>query len=285
MVAFFSPCCVAMLPAYIAFALGKSHADAGGEEPRVSRGRREAGAVLVWGGLLVAALGLGRLALEALAVFQLPAGGTSPEDRNLSVLLSAAGILAVLAGLWSTADARRFAEGLLFGGLATLGFLVVFVAIGFPIAYAGSAIKGGLGWVAVAVGLGLVGLGVWTLAGRRLPIRIPTFDPTRSGRLGFLLYGVAYGLASLSCTFPIFLVVVSLSFSVGGPAGVAAFAAYALGKGSLMTLVTVLATASPSAVEGRLKKILPRFDRVMATVTILAGAFIVYYFGVVYARL
>lgn len=283
MVAFFSPCCVAMLPAYVAFALGKVHAGPPEAGAQASRRRREAGALLVWGGLLVAAFGLGRLAPEALAAFGLPTAGASPEERNLSVLLSSAGIAAVLVGLWSTAQPRRFAEGLLFGALATAGFLVVFVAIGFPIAYAAAALKGGLGWVAFAVGMALVALGLWTLAGRRLPVRIPTFDPTGSGRSGFFLYGIAYGLASLSCTFPIFLVVVSLATVVGGAAGVAAFAAYALGKGSLMTLVTVLATASPAAVEGRLKKLLPRFDQVMALVTILSGALIAYYFGVLYS--
>ncbi len=62
----------------------------------------------------------------------------------------------------------------------------------------------------------------------------------------------------------------------------AAFAAYALGKGTLMVLVAVLSTASPAAVEGRLRKLLPRFDQLMAVVVVASGAFIAYYFGVLY---
>jgi len=65
----------------------------------------------------------------------------------------------------------------------------------------------------------------------------------------------------------------------GFGAALAAFAAYALGKGAIMILVTVLATASPAAVEGRLKQWLPKFDKAMAVVLIASGAFIVYYFA------
>ncbi len=286
MVAFFSPCCVAMLPAYVSFALGRaevsgSAAGAGGAE--VSRRRRELGAIAVWGGLVVAALGLGRLAVEAIATFGGAAVPSSPEDRNLSVAMAAAGIVLALLGFALTADRKRLRAGLAFGGLATVGFLVVFVGIGLPIAYLASGLPSGLGYLAVGVGIALVGLGIYTLTGRRLPIRIPAFDPAGRGRFGFLLFGIAYGLASLSCTFPIFLSVVALAALSGGAAGVAALAAYALGKGSIMILVTVLSTASPAAVEGRLRKLLPRFDQLMAAVTILSGAFIAYYFGFLYA--
>lgn len=287
MVAFFSPCCVAMLPAYISFALGR--AEAAGDPPveagprETPRARREAGAVAVWGGLILAALGLGRLALEALSAFGGPASATTPEERSASVALAAAGILATVAGFAATADKRRLRSGLAFGGLATLGFLAVFVAIGLPIAYAATALRPLLGALAVVVGISLVALGLYTLTGRHLPVRIPTFDPARGGPLGFFLFGIAYGLASLSCTFPIFLSVVALASLLGGAAGVLAFAAYALGKGSVMILLTVLSTASPAAVEGRLKRLLPRFDQVMAGVTVISGAFIAFYFGTLYA--
>jgi len=79
-------------------------------------------------------------------------------------------------------------------------------------------------------------------------------------------------------------VVVILALASGGfVTAVAAFAAYALGKGTLMILVTVLSMASPTALEGKLKRILPRFDQVMYAVLVVAGAFVAYYFGVLYA--
>ena len=280
MVAFFSPCCAVMLPAYVSFTLGRSEGEAPEALPTsASRGRKELGAIAVWGGLLVAGLGLGRLALEA---FGAVASG-NPEDRGLSVTFAAVGIALTLAGFAATADRRALRSGLAFGGLATLGILAVFMAIGLPIAWTSPGVSSSRGLLAVGVGIGLIVLGGLTLAGKRIPIRIPAFSPERRGPLGFFLFGAAYGLASLACTFPIFLSVVTLAALVGGAAGALAIAAYALGKGSLMILVTVLSTASPAAVEGRLRKIMPKFDHAMAAVTVLAGVFIVYYFGVLYA--
>jgi cytochrome c-type biogenesis protein len=280
MVAFFSPCCAVMLPAYVSFTLGHHEGGAPPAAAKIgSRGRRELGAIAVWGGLLVAGLGLGRLALEAFGAL----GSGSPEDRGLSVALAAVGIAVTLAGFAATADRRALRAGLAFGGLATLGLLTVFLAIGLPIAWTSPGLTSSLGWFAVGVGVALIAVGALTLLGKRIPIRIPAFSPERRGPVGFFLYGAAYGLASLACTFPIFLSVITLAAIVGGGAGALAIAAYALGKGSLMILVTVLSIASPAAVEGRLRKIMPKFDHAMAAVTVLAGVFIVYYFGVLYA--
>jgi len=285
MVAFFSPCCVALLPAYVSFALGKSEgvAAAPASSP-VARARREAGAIAVWLGLILAALGVGRLALDSLAAFGGPAPSTTAEEREFSVLLAAGGIALTLAVYLASADRARLRAALLFGGLATCGFLVTFIAIGVPVALSAAAVGPYLRWAAVAVGVALVALGGFALARGHLPLRIPGFSPQGAGAPSFFLFGVAYGLASLSCTFPIFLVVVLLALASGGfVTAVAAFAAYALGKGTLMTLVTVLSMASPSAVEGRLKKVLPKFDHIMYGVLVAVGVFVTYYFGVLYA--
>lgn len=285
MVAFFSPCCAALLPAYVSFALGKSES-IGGKAPArpASRASREIGAIAVWVGLIVAALGLGRLALESLSNFGGPAPPSATGDRELSVLLAAGGVALTLVGYFACADRPRLKAALLFGGLATLGFLVTFLAIGAPVALSAAAVGPYLRWAAVGVGLVLIVLGGFAILRGHLPFSIPSFSPRGSGARSFFLFGVAYGLASLSCTFPIFLVVVLLAVASGGLAtALAAFAAYALGKGTLMTLVTVLSMASPAAVEGRLKKILPKFDLAMYVVILLAGAFVVYYFGVLYA--
>jgi cytochrome c biogenesis protein CcdA len=275
MVAFFAPCCAAMLPAYVSFTLGRVD-PRGAEPPRqaLPRRRREAGALALWSGLIVGALGLSRLALEAF--------GLGGGDRSFNVLTAVVGIGLAIAGVTVTAPARALRSGVAFGGLATAGLLAVFVAVGLPIAAVAPSAVAALGYLAVAVGLGLVAVGLLTLAGRHIPVPIRSFSPERRGPLGFFLFGIAYGLASLSCTFPIFLSVVALSALSGTAAAVLAFAAYALGKGSLMVLVSVLATASPAAVEGRMRKLMPQFDKAMAAVTIAAGAFIAYYFGVVY---
>src|SRR5690242_9000193 len=104
MVAFFAPCCAAMLPAYVSFTLGREAAGAQAAPGEVSRRRRELGALAVWGGLLVAALGLGRLALEAF-------GAGAPEERGTFVALAAGGIVLAMAGFAATANARAMRDG------------------------------------------------------------------------------------------------------------------------------------------------------------------------------
>src|SRR6185295_6418468 len=114
-----------------------------------------------------------------------------------------------LVGFSTTAERRALRAGLGFGTLATAGLLAVFLAIGLPIAWSSPGLSSSLGVLAVAVGVALIALGGLTLAGKRVPFRIPAFSPERRGPVGFFLYGVAYGLASLACTFPIFLSVVT----------------------------------------------------------------------------
>lgn len=280
MVAFFSPCCAAMLPAYVSYALGRSE-KAPGQATAKTRRAREVGGLCIWAGLLMAALGLARLALDSFNLAS--SGGLSWYERHASVLLALGGTVLALAGYAAISDRAHFRKALLFGALATAGLLLVFGALAFPLAAAGPVAATILPVLAAAVGVALVVLGVLTLAHKLPALRLPFLDPAREGFAGFFLYGVAYGLASLACTFPIFLAVVAVAAFSGPITLLLAVGAYALGKGAVLTLVTVLATASPTAVEGKLRKILPHFERVMAGITIAAGAFIAYYFGVLYA--
>lgn len=85
-----------------------------------------------------------------------------------------------------------------------------------------------LPWVTIGVGLVLVGLGGWLLAGRQLP------------GLGMALSRSPEAGRSLSCTIGPFLAIVVTSFRAGSTmAGIALFVAYAVGMG-----LTVAAAAA-----------------------------------------
>ena len=82
------------------------------------------------------------------------------------------------------------------------------------------------------IGVALLGLGGWLLAGREITVLLPRPGrgaPTR--RLGSMVgYGVAYALASLSCTIAPFLAVTAATFRSDSVAqGVLAYLAYGLG--------------------------------------------------------
>ncbi len=133
---------------------------------------------------------------------------------------------------------RGAAVGRALGATAVmaLGFLVVFGTFGLLIAPLTSSVQQYLPAVTVLIGAAMVGLGIWMLTGRELTVVLPKLRrgaPTAqlSSMFG---YGLAYAIASLSCTIGPFLAVTSTTFRSGSIlGGVLAYLAYGAG----MTIV------------------------------------------------
>jgi copper chaperone CopZ len=88
------------------------------------------------------------------------------------------------------------------------------------------------------------------------------------------LYGVTYAIASLSCTLPVFLVVVGSAAAFGGiAASLAMFIAYGLG----MAVVLLGAALFQGAVARWLRTVMPYVQRVSAVLLILVGLYLVVY--------
>lgn len=184
----------------------------------------------------------------------------------------------------------RGARGLALGAMATLGFIVLFAAVGTVVSLGGRAVGRLFPWAALAIGAGLVGLGLALLTGRSA--HVPALQRLRitgaPGWRGVFLFGIGYGLASLSCTLPIFLVVVGASVAAEG-AGTALlmFVAYAAGMGAVLTAVTLGSVLFKDAVARFLRPMVPYVERISAVLLIGAGAYLVYYQwtgGLVFAR-
>lgn len=179
--------------------------------------------------------------------------------------------------------AQRAGKGLLFGALATLGFVSLFALIGLIIGTGGRALASAFPIGGLAVGVGLAGLGVWlALTGRGFGIlaasqamgRVPLGTDLRS----LYLFGVGYAVTSLACTLPIFMVVAMSALSAGGPlAAVGQFVSYALGMGTVLTAVVVAAAFFQSAVARWLRGIVPHVHRLAAAFLIGAGIFVANY--------
>ena len=154
------------------------------------------------------------------------------------------------SGCWSPArQTGAVPRALRFAGGMTVGFVAVFGLVGVLLAPLALSLERYLPAVAVVVGVLLVGLGCWLLAGKTLAV------PGLAGRgsapterwWSQIGYGVSFALASLSCTIAPFLAAVAGSLRAGGPLGVAAaFVAYALGMG-VVVLAVALAVATASA--------------------------------------
>jgi cytochrome c biogenesis protein CcdA len=102
----------------------------------------------------------------------------------------------------------------------TAGFAAVFGVFGLLIAPAAGQIQRHLPWVTIGIGLTLVGLGGWLLAGRSLPglrLRAGTGPAVTRTAVSMATFGAAYAVASLSCTIGPFLAVVVTSFQACSP--------------------------------------------------------------------
>ena len=105
------------------------------------------------------------------------------------------------------ARARQgFAVGLVLSG----SFAAVFVITGLVVTAGLRSVLQALPWVAFAIGVALIVLGLVMLAGRRVSLLAAVrLQPGTAGRAGYrrvVAFGVAYALASLSCTLAVFKV-------------------------------------------------------------------------------
>jgi cytochrome c biogenesis protein CcdA len=166
----------------------------------------------------------------------------------------------------------------------TAGFVAVFGVFAALTVAVASAVQRYLPYVTVLIGLVLLGLGCWLLAGRHLGLLIGNtltrhvnWAPT--ARLGSMFgYGVGYAVASLSCTVGPFLAATGAGFRSGSPLrGVAVFAAYAAGFMVIVGALAVAAALASTVVVERMRRIVPYVNRISGALLIVVGAYVGYY--------
>lgn len=162
----------------------------------------------------------------------------------------------------------------------TAGFITVFGLFGAVITKVISSINEYLPWATIVIGIGLVGLGFFLLAGREFVVAIPKLQ--RGGADGTLssmyLFGVSYAVASLSCTFPTFLGVTSATFNTENyVSGVTVFLLYGLGMGAVVCVLTVAVALARDGLVARFRRITPVMNRVAGGLLVIAGAYVAYY--------
>jgi cytochrome c-type biogenesis protein len=179
---------------------------------------------------------------------------------------------------------RRALRALLIGGVVSLGFILLFGLAGVVVSAGGNAILGIMPWVGAVIGAVLVLIGVWMFAGRglytgvfeRVAERIG--DPKAMSVRSFFLFGLAYGLASLSCTLPVFLAVIGSSVAAGSfAAGAGQFLSYGLGVASVLLTLTLALAFFKQGMVLWFRKTVPYVHLVSAILLVVAGGYIIYY--------
>ena len=90
-------------------------------------------------------------------------------------------------------------------------------------------------------------------------------------------FGWSYGAASLSCTLPVFVAVVGFGTTTNFITATGYFMLYGLGMGSVILTLTLIIAIFKSAMVGVPRKMIPFIQPISATLMILAGSYIVYY--------
>jgi len=162
------------------------------------------------------------------------------------------------------------------------GFLAVFGGFGVLTVSAAATVQRYLPYVTVVIGIVLVALGIWLLAGREITMlggaaRGARWAPT--ARLGSMFtYGISYAVASLSCTVGPFLAVTAAALRGGSVlGGMAVYVAYAAGFTLVVGVLAVAAALASSAAVDRMRRIVPYVNRISGALLLVVGVYVGYY--------
>jgi cytochrome c-type biogenesis protein len=163
----------------------------------------------------------------------------------------------------------------------TAGFVAVFGLFGLVVAPVAGSVQRHLPWVTIGVGLLLVALGGWLLAGRQVPglgVTLSRGPAARRSLPSMAAFGVAYAVASLSCTVGPFLAIVVSSFRAGSTAaGIALFVAYAVGMGLTVAVAAVAVALTREGLLRRARRAAPVLSRLGGGLLVAAGAYVAWY--------
>ncbi len=122
-------------------------------------------------------------------------------------------------------------------------------------------------------------MGVVLLTGLKLPqLPIPFKVPRQEGLVGSLNFGVLYGLASISCSAPIFLSILVNAISSRAYAAVVIFVVYALGMGLPLVLVTVFLAKVKETIHRKAAELTSAVQKLAGLILLLVGSYLIIYF-------
>ncbi|MBX6372598.1 MAG: cytochrome c biogenesis protein CcdA, partial [Acidothermus sp.] len=194
-------------------------------------------------------------------------------------------LAATAADVGRSARLKGFLHALRAGVALALGFAVTLGGLGFAVSVGAHRLTRVAPWVGFAIGIVLLAVAGAMSTGRRirLPLRLPGssgFAKRRTTVVGWVVFGVAYGLASLACTIGVLLAVIAQAQATSGFLTIAAvFGAYAAGSVVLLTVLSGgLALAGHAFARGF--AVLARHqDAITGTLLALTGLYLLVYWA------
>jgi cytochrome c biogenesis protein CcdA len=184
----------------------------------------------------------------------------------------------------STNPVNRMGQALMVGLVVTSGFVVLFGITGIVIGAGARTVVDFIPWIGLSIGIILAIVGSWILGGGKLYTGLAgraashIGNPGQVSIKGYFLFGLSYGTASLSCTLPIFLTVVGVSFAASEIlTSIGQFVLYALGMGLVIILMTLSMALFKEATVGFLRRTVRFVQPMSAGLMIVAGSYIIFY--------
>lgn len=171
-------------------------------------------------------------------------------------------------------------RALLVGGAVSAGFLAVFLVVGTVSRLFTDWLTNNAKYMSLVVGVAFVVLGIAMLFGYRLPFTTPKLDIGGRDRTvwSMFVFGIAYAIASIGCTLPLFSAVVLGTISTDGFAkGIAAIVLYGVAMGMLVTALTVTLALAQEGLLTVLRSGMRYVELVSAVVILLAGLYLTWY--------
>ena len=230
---------------------------------------------------------LGNLGLFAPLGFAFAVGMVSAVNPCGFAMLPA--YLGLYLGANDQSDAGRnpfqqILKGLEIGSSVTLGLVLLFGIAGTIIALGFHSVGSVLAWLGLGIGIILTVTGAWLVGGGKLYTGFAAQAASRIGNpgqvnvKGYFLFGISYGIASLSCTLPIFLSVIGTSFAASTIlTSLSQFLLYGMGMGVVIMVLTLGVAFFKSAMLGTIRKVLPYVGPIGSWLMVIAGAYIVFY--------
>ncbi len=179
---------------------------------------------------------------------------------------------------------QRLAKSLYVSAALGLGFVLLFGVVGLTISAGATSVAKVFPWIGFSLGFIMAALGAYLFAGGKIytgaasQLASHIGDPRDSSLKGYFLFGISYAVASLSCTLPIFLGLVSVSLSQRGLAyATGQFLAYALGMTFVITILTIAIGVFKGALASQLRRIMPYVNPISAGILIVVGGYMIFY--------
>ncbi len=184
--------------------------------------------------------------------------------------------------------ALRLGQAMLVGSTAALAFLLLFGAFGVVWSFVGTFLRDLMPYIAIIVGIALALLGVYMIAfmlvNKRALTLIPTIDVSwgtgNRGLVSVFLFGLAYALSTLSCTFPIFLAILAQGQVIGSYAAFIMFLIYGAGMGIGLIGLTLGAAVAKDLMRSVIREVMPMVEWASPVMLIGAGLYITWYWWV-----